>query len=1072
MRSSIAIVCLLLVATPAWAARTKVVGWDSCDERESTESGTAGNSTISGTARTGRCAIQLAPASGGAAAHCVAIAPADNEVFSRVAARVSTQPGVSRILAGFRLGAISAYGCTAWQNPDRSLTVRYRDAFAYQEFGTTAALPSACSSDAQCGGGKCVSSLCYHTLEFREYHKNPATCDGSCTATCELWVNGAKAVSGTADNIVGDTPGASHYADVTEFCVGSVATGSGTYTAQFDDLALDSSVRVGVGRAVPLNPNGGGASGWSNCSTTKSTCVDDYVAAAPTTDDGDATHLLETSSGTTTTFDMETTTLGANESLSSVSAFAVGRETGANSGDYRVNTIINSVTTNGPTVDPPDTTYAPQGFAIATTGGWSQGNLDGMQTSIEHRTNSGSVRVTAVLAYADIKEPDPPIRQNLQDWNGDGRLTIAAFGDSTTRGTGIGSCSLDASVQCSTSDECQPPLTGSDLGICKNTGKYPTVLGSLLTQGFARSTTMFNCGLAGNTAADLVSRAPSLITGQGLVNKRYCRNHMPTECTPDSGTCTGANCASVDCAPQNNGASFCSLSCDLTIGSKVCSGTHLRDCTVDADCSGSTCVGGSNQGAVCTVSSTCTGGGTCTAGGTCADYPAPDYVLPLVGFNELVGGVYDECDNVFGFGLPCPKSTAGSPSATPTPGFYACTRAACSAATECAAGTGGLCSNDFTKACDADGDCSGGGTCSHARARGVSLCFSTCETSTTQECFGTNVCYGGSNLGAACSADSTCTGGGVCGASDCPTGEMCLSSAKMCGCPCSAIPCVTDADCGPGLVVKGARTHRQYGTCVSGACTNCGGAFANTVQPQYRALRTTGGINGEWIAQNLLALRGLLVASPARPIWLTYLLVDETNSGLFLAPGGTRDDLAMVRRAMLAGTFGPNVVDVWFAQKLADQMIANKRCNNDPALLCTSNADCNGVGAACVVYASTLRPSNDTVHANALGAQVIGQAAFSYLAKLKPVCSLDVTTGCGRCSTTTATTCTSSDDCPSTEKCVATTSVCSGAGKGTCTEERAGKLCTRDLTTSCTTDGDCTGKGVCRSEGLLAPGEG
>lgn len=1043
MRVVTLILLCLTLAAPAWAARTQVVGWDSCDERESTEGGTAGNSTISTTARTGRCALQIAPASSGTAYHSVPIAPADSEVFERVAIRMGSLPTAARPVAGFWLGAINAYGCMVWAEPNGALTVRYRDAFAYQAFGTTAALPTTCSSDAQCGGGKCVSSRCYHTVEMREYHKNPATCDSSCTATCEMWVNGAKVVSSTADNIVGDTPGASHYADVSAFRVGTATSGTGTYTAQFDDLVLDSSARIGIGRAVPLNPNGGGASGWSNCSSTKYTCVDDYTAAAPTTDDGDATHLLETSSGTTTTFDMETTTIAAGESLSSVAAFATGRETGANSGDYRVNTIINSVTTNGPTVDPPDTTYTPQGFVIATTGGWSQGNLDGLQTSIEHRTNSGSVRVTAVLAYADIKEPDPPIRQNLQDWNGDGRLTIAAFGDSTTRGTGIGSCSLDASVQCSTNDECQPPVTGSDLGICKNTGKYPTVLGSLLTQGFTKSTTVLNCGLDGNLSEHLVDRAPTLLSGVGNVTKRYCLNHMPTACTPDSGTCTAINCASANCAPQSNGATRCYLNCDLTIGSKICS----------------------NNGADCIVDGDCTGGGTCT------NYPVPDYVLPLIGFNDLVGGIDAGCTTTGAIQgtAPCPAITPGSSSATPTPGLYACTRTSCNAASECAAGTGGLCSNDFTKACDADGDCTGGGTCNHALARGISLCKNTCETTAGQTCSGTNICWGGSNAGAVCSADSTCTGGGVCGSNDCPTGEMCMASAKVCGCPCSAIPCTTDAHCGPGVITKGTRTIQQYGTCSGGFCTNCGLPFSESIQPQYATVRRT--LNATWIRSNMLGLRALVAATSSRLVWLTYLLTSESTAGP-IAASTTLDDLGVIRRAIQRGDFGPNAVDVWYAQKLADQMVTNRRCNNDPTLLCTSDGDCNGVGAACVAYVSTLRPSTDVVHANALGAQVIGETAYDYLAQLHPVCSLDTATGCGRCSTTTGTSCTDSEDCPSTEKCLATTSVCSGAGKGTCTEERAGKLCTQDLTTTCTTDGDCTGKGVCRNEGLLAAGEG
>lgn len=47
-------------------------------------------------------------------------------------------------------------------------------------------------------------------------------------------------------------------------------------------------------------------------------------------------------------------------------------------------------------------------------------------------------------------------------------------------------------------------------------------------------------------------------------------------------------------------------------------------------------------------------------------------------------------------------------------------------------------------------------------------------------------------------------------------------------------------------------------------------------------------------------------------------------------------------------------------------------------------------------------------------------------------CSLNTALGCGRCSTTTATQCNETADCPGGETCAATDSVCSAASAGTC----------------------------------------
>jgi hypothetical protein len=223
-----------------------------------------------------------------------------------------------------------------------------------------------------------------------------------------------------------------------------------------------------------------------------------------------------------------------------------------------------------------------------------------------------------------------------------------------------------------------------------------------------------------------------------------------------------------------------------------------------------------------------------------------------------------------------------------------------------------------------------------------------------------------------------------------------------------------------------------------------------------------------------------VAAAGRRYIALTHPIIHQPCTAFGI--GGIRDELLSIRNWLLTGSLVENVVDIWRTDQWNDTLITNKRCNNNVNLVCASNADCTGFGAACVAYPSTLRPWNDEVHRNSRGALVIGNTVAAYLNMLSPACSGDLTTGCGRCSVTTATACISSIDCPSSEKCRFTNSVCSGAGKGTCSLERACNttsscvnhhLCSRDLSTRCTSDADCTaGKGLCRPEGHLQPGEG
>ena len=458
---------------------------------------------------------------------------------------------------------------------------------------------------------------------------------------------------------------------------------------------------------------------------------------------------------------------------------------------------------------------------------------------------------------------------------------------------------------------------------------------------------------------------------------------------------------------------------------RICNVFALGACYPGYQCGLScTLVAGSK---VCSNSHTtdCTTNADCAGGGTCSDLPAADYVLPLVGINDWAGQPpnRDECNVAGAVDPSCPPVALPTPPAAtpvPTPGFYGCPRVACSTNADCtsALGTGSYC----------------GSWCSSSRQNACVFSF------------------------------------------NCPAGETCPSSPKYCTCPCNAVHCATDADCGPGPLKGGRGTiGQQYGSCVAGRCTNCGPPACSGT-PQWEAHHRRRNPFERIAVRN--TLRQMILDAGRLPIELTAVLPLEGCN----VYGENTHQLKKQRELLLRDA--PNVVDVWLHEKHADQIVKARRCSNDAAILCTSNADCTASGATCVTYPSTLRPYNDHTHPNALGAAVIADRINDYLTMLSPVCTGDPTTGCGRCSTNTGTACLSSADCPaftSGEKCLHNNAVCSGAGKGTCRAMRAcnspsncatHSLCTLDLATRCTSDGDCTGKGVCRPEGLLAVGEG
>lgn len=1095
---------LLALVTPAHAARLAAKGWDTCDETEESEIIVAGASTIeTSLIRSGRCALRVAKSNGTNGGHRVPNTGV-NELYSTVYSRVVDLPSTTVAEGGHWNTSNGFYLCRYTRAADNSLTLGFKNA-TYAALGTTAPLVQACSIDKDCNGGECRSGQCWHNIGVHtKLQSGTPACASNCQVLCELTVDSIRLASGTVD------VSSSDYVQPTATVVGYSGSDAGTATTIFDDLRRDTSTDPGAGRLAVLVPDGVGSSTqWGNGGNTgncgagasKFGCVDDLPSGSTATHDSASSYLDNATNGQTQDLTLDlpaAATLATGESVTAATVVSIAAEQTSGTRNYRVN-LTNagaSVVTGATCETLNDLSYAAcVNDALATMPGGGAWSLANLAAQIE-KTSSGTNRVTAILVYADIRMPDPQIRQNLQDWaklcgggsnagntcasnadcpSGvcyqDGVLAIYTPGDSITAGTGQGACQFDASVPCSFSSDCAPPTTGTDIGPCLNSSKWPSVVAGLATQKIGtRATAVLSCGINGNQSADLVDRLPTMLTGAGMVARRYCQESMPTTCTCTSGS--GLICSSTDCVNEMSGGPDCMLSCSATAGSAVCAGNHRVDCSANADCSGSRCIGGSNQDATCTVASQCPSG-VCVAGGNCTDYPAADYVAQLIGANDM-HLTFDPGCNFGGFTPPCPPVSTATPAKTPAPGDgYFVQRVSCAASTECAdrcvgglfpgascssagdcpSGTcplvAGLCTGNLQKACDSAGDCTGVGTCSTTlRLPGnAATCTSTCSNDATR----------------ACGLDGQCRAPGTCN-----------SASKMCTNLCTRVPCATDADCGPtSLVAFDGRTmlSGMFGTCSNGLCTNCGRTGGNTRQfRQYQAARDPGIVT----LPNFDSEAATIAAAGRRFVLLTPSLGHEilTLSGW----AGAKDVMRKLRNLML--TRYPNVIDVWTHWKAGDQMMFARRCNTNPATICASDSECAGAGALCLPYNSTLRPQQslinyDEIHLDAVGGPVIGRAAGAYLNALAPRCSGDPTTGCGKCSTTTATTCTSSDDCPTGEKCVATDTVCSGAGKGACTQERIGNRCTTDLATTCATNADCAAKqGLCRPEGLLAEGDG
>ena len=1108
MRGRTLLIALALVAcaATAYAAPLAVDGFDACDlANEATVTG-SGWSAVSASSPN-RCKAQLVQPSG-SASYLTQTYSATQTPQAYTKVTWSSGSGTRTLLG---VGTASVNGCLVQLDSGTGeLVLRYG---TYSEIGR-AAIPASTET----GVGLVQSD------------GSGGSCSSSCVVTCQLFVDGVKKLGDSYSSIAG-----ADYTVPTTTWIGSRTTNAGTYTATFDPLITEDQVStiIGAARVLPLTPNAEpGLTQWnssSSCSGSRWACVDDFASGSGAHDDT-ATVIRTSANGDLHAFGLTNVTLAAGESVAAVLSLGVARAVTFGDGrNWRLNQYDGTTSQAGATHVPPATfgvgsrllrTVDPSGAA------WTQSTVNSLQLRAEHLSTTGNIDVTALLAYADLRSPAPPERQNLQDWNGDGGLSADCLGDSTTLGTGFGTCELNPSAgyapsdlpggtdlpgQCTQSSHCYtcsnaittPCNSNADCsgggvctyyGPCTSTGRWCTAAAAALTQTVGtRGTTWLNAGIGGNTLGALDVRIGTLLSGANLPSLRYCMVNGNVACTPDNttgnnlcvggsnagatcasgndsvcpgGICvkpcgTAATCQSVDCGTSKT--AYCAKAANLASGTLVCSGDHTIACSANGDCTGH---------------------------GTCVDYPSPDLVYVAIGGNDLRLFPTDAQCNLGSFPSvpPCPPQAtvaAGqpTPAVTPTPGAKSCQRVSCSADSECSGATAGMCSDNLSKGCDSNADC--GGTCLTAISRNGSgsVCApGSCSTSTTK----------------ACSADSQC-----------PRGETCNTGSRFCTCPCGAVPCATDSDCAMGgfEAFGGAASATWTPRCVAGKCKSCGIPFARFVcsgdhhttctktadcafvggtcteeNPRYYEARRVVGA-AEWLTR-AKALKATIEAAGSKVIWLTYFPANQDPtlpdiSGWYHA----RDELLATRNRILEGELGENVVDLYGLLNRVDQRTLRKRCVKNPSVTCASNSDCPSSSECADFNRSTLRAKDDPVHQNLLGASYTGSFVAAYTKQLSPVCSGDPTTGCGRCSISGAS-CLGADTCASFasgEKCLKTDSVCSAAGKGTCSRQRAcwstsnctdHGLCTWDLTTKCQSDGDCTGKGVCRPEGTPAVGAG
>lgn len=846
--------------------------------------------------------------------------------------------------------------------------------------------------------------------------------------------------------------------DLKEICLGD-ATARTYSDIDFDDFVIDDANQLSTRwRVTPLVPTASGSiveftpDGCTSGDSNAYLCVDDFTSG------GSENSCFDTGTGDqrsrdlagikADTFQVTDITLAASETVGAVKVYARGCNDEASSTDVSVVFRDNG----GNQAYGSTATWGTSGSAVhvldgvretdPTSGAWSESDVDALQVGFRkiNATSNGDPAFTAVMAYAGIYLPAPSPDHNMQDWTGDGELTMLGGLDSISAATVSSTCTASGDNGCTRlcdeDGDCGTGATCVD-GHCRQACTYPSDCTCA-----AGATCFQNAQFFHRLSVQVPQVENILVCGQSASTTDWGKAYLPTFISPTPGA----------------GPASDPIHCKLIKGRYGhCSNDSALACDANADCGG---------------------------GNTCIIH-APDYAIIAhgAGFYLAQLGVSDGLSNEAllsrdGFG------NAALPEAATSPSGYQCQSTSCTTNSDCTAiSASSVCMNTLASLTPYRPCSSDGGTCSNDAAKVCSWIF-TCSNDATRGCAVNGDCTGGGT----CSndpvttfgpqADAVCTG---CTWRDCTT-------TKRCTCPCDSVPCSTDTDCGPlgGICNTGTSKCRACGRlkAFTGAydLDTPGGNEAERALQRKKISLMAGSYLPTEIADDVASMRTTVEATGARFITFTYpetFQVDVTPGFRF---GWLNDLMGRLRQEFLRF---PYVVDLDHLFRYRDNRITGTRYGS----LIGDGSHPNNSGSAVAAegiegYLENLYPVCSLDTAEPCGYVKVPCVGNS-------VCDPDgggANTGLCSGSGPLAGFCTCSTDanCPTGTTCetvasggaacvgkeistyplgtggtrylVASTRVCSDLSKGTCTVERTWPRCTANPKTRCTTTAGCTGQ--------------
>lgn len=383
--------------------------------------------------------------------------------------------------------------------------------------------------------------------------------------------------------------------------------GTNDTVSDFTDYVLDdviwktgSTAGLNLVRAQGIDPTGaGGSTQWTPNTGNNFAAVDDMASAGA--NDGDTTYVATSAASKVDEYTLGDITLGTDESVLALTTSAVFRNTGTGL-DAPISTGIGDATNSKlcNAVDAAsfsDTSYYPSSYCFwgtdASSAAWTQTTVNAARARLNRSTapSGNEVRVTAEKASVFIAMPTPARPITLIDQTGDGVLTGCVFGDSRMADTQFKAALASQLDQFDNLALCaRPGLTSKALLTA-----LPTLLNST-------STAVVTCNaIFGSTgrACDYVAWLPT------DVNDWHTVPMMPREgyCYDNGGADQGNKCD-------------CDQSFDTAAGALV---------TTDQN---SYCVQGASFKNTCTAGSDCSGGPTNGLGCTHDSGLVPTWCMP------------------------------------------------------------------------------------------------------------------------------------------------------------------------------------------------------------------------------------------------------------------------------------------------------------------------------------------------------------------------------------------------------------------------------------------------------------